>query len=171
MFNKVLLFVLVMVSVAKANMGVEVDPVAYGLNGYSGHLIYNTDLKFNADIGFFAMQFPEFAEPNKGFQSKFNGYGIKLNYQDKTISRFFAGINYGKSQFTIEQTSTAVTKTADIQTLGLQFGYQFGNDGFYIKPWIGFDKLLNRPKLNFNSGEYNFPEINIFPTVHLGYSF
>lgn len=171
MYKMLLLSLLLMAGVAQANVGLEIDPIAYGLNGYSAHLLYNSDFMVNVDLGTFAMQVPEFAEQNKGFQSKFNGYGIKLNYQGKSASGMFAGINYGTSRFDIEQTSTSVTQAVDVQTLGVQFGYRFGNDGFYIKPWIGFDKLLNRPRLDFSGTEYRFPEINIFPTVHLGYSF
>lgn len=168
---KIMLSIMLLVGVAKANVGVEVDPIAYGLNGYSAHFLYNGSYGVNLDLGVFAMQVPELAEQNKGFQSSFNGYGIKLNYQGKSATGPFAGFNYGTSRFDVEQTTTKATQTVDIHTFGVQFGYCFGNDGFYIKPWIGFDKLLNRPQLDFSGTVYSFPEINVFPTVHLGYRF
>lgn len=170
--KKAILVVVMMVSsFAKAGFEFEVDPLAYLLEGYSGHLIYDTEKGVSVDLGAFGLKIPDSMEPKDGFDTSFTGYGVKLAYYGKSIDGAFWGLSYGTTDYEVEQTSSHAKQKLNVQSAGVQFGYRFGKKNLFVKPWIGFDKILNAENLNFNGTEYKVPEFNIFPTVHLGYSF
>lgn len=158
-------------SVARAGLEVEVDPIAYLSKSYSGHILYDTGWGVRIDLGAFGMEMPEFAEPNEGFKTKFTGYGVKLQYYGKSTDGTFVGVSYGTSRFNVEHEMTKATGEVDLRSAGVQIGYRFGKEGFYVTPWIGFDKILGDRKIDVGGKAYEFPEISVFPTVHLGYRF
>ncbi|KHD87009.1 MAG: hypothetical protein OM95_16810 [Bdellovibrio sp. ArHS] len=170
MLKKILLL-LFLSSSAQAQWALEVDPLAYLAKGYSGHLIYQSSYGFSIDLGAFGMDFPDFAEPHDGFNTRFKGYGVKINYHGSRLDGAYWGVSGGTNEFEIEQTTTYEKQNTTINSVGVQFGYRWGQNGFYISPWIGFDYVIDPPTLQFSSKSYEFPKVNVFPTVHLGYQF
>lgn len=170
MLRRILLLLLLSCS-AQAQWAFEIDPLAYFSKGYSGHLIYQTSNGFSFDLGAYGMEFPDFAEPYEGFKTRFTGYGVKIIYHGRSKDGAFWGIGAGTNDFEVEETAPLTTQTGTFNSAGIQTGYRWGKQGFYVTPWIGIDYILNPPKLQFSSRTYDFPRVNIFPTVHIGYQF
>jgi hypothetical protein len=62
----------------KSRFELEIDPIAYVLNGYSVHGIYVFN-KTRFDIGVFGIEQPEGFDGNDGFKVKIQGVGAKIN--------------------------------------------------------------------------------------------
>lgn len=151
---------------------VEVDPIAYFFKGYSVHVskeLGQTGLVL--DLGVFAMDVPDDVEANKDFDTKFDGYGFKLNYTGDQPDGFFAGISGGINNLYATEKVSHEEQQESVGSVGVQAGYRFGNEGFYIQPWIGINYLLNDVTFKINNKEYNQERVQFFPTVHLGYQF
>ncbi|MEO7049822.1 MAG: hypothetical protein ABI091_31245, partial [Ferruginibacter sp.] len=66
----------------------EVDPLAYVLNGYSVHGSYNYN-HFKYDVGFYGIQVPTELDNNKNFTTKSIGFGLKVAYLFKYVNGFY----------------------------------------------------------------------------------
>lgn len=154
-----------------AKWEVEIDPLAYLAKGHSFHLRQHWQNGMSLDLGVFGLEVPEFAETNKNYVSRFDGYGFKLSYHGSNPEGWFAGIGGGRSLIKATQKITQESQTLHTTSVGAHLGYRFGKEDFYITPWIGFDWTLNPENLQFQNETYKVAPFSIFPTIHLGYRF
>lgn len=161
----------------KAHFDVELDPIAYALNGFSVHLGYQKN-SFRYDAGVFGLDEPSSFSVNKDFTVKLKGFGFKAIYLGNKPGGWFAGVGTDYGFVNATHKLTGEQKKGNTLGIGINGGYRilFGKaaekgSGFYISPWLGIDKvfLVNKPA--FTGAEYKEQNIRFFPTVHLGWRF
>lgn len=155
---------------------VEIDPIAYLLNGYSFHGIYVHN-KTRTDLGVFGILQPEGYGGNDGFRVKTQGVGTKLNYLLNKSETLFTGVGFGYSQNNIELIETSESQSQKILGVGIHAGYRwfpliktekyFKN--LYLAPWCSIDYNLALNDVNFVNQSYKQKPFSFFPTVHIGY--
>jgi len=160
-----------------ARLEVEVDPLAYVLNGYSVHLGV-TYGKFRSSVGTFRIKQPSFQLDNEAFSVYSSGFDLKTDYLFGKTKGFHAGIQltYGKDKIGLKE-------SADRENLwGLNIGarggyrFMFGKaenkyKGFYINPWLALIYSTNAKTISKGGEEYKQPSAFIFPAVHIGWRF
>ncbi|MCB0494207.1 MAG: hypothetical protein KDC93_17510 [Cyclobacteriaceae bacterium] len=156
----------------------EIDPIAYGLQGYSMHGIY-VNRRIRTDIGVFGIKQPEGYGGNKGFQVMTHGIGLKLNYLLNEKETWFGGIGTGYAVNSIERKETNETHAQKVVSVGFHLGYRWfafkSKDSawknLYLAPWCSVDYNSPLRKINFNDAAYKQQTLSFFPTVHVGYKF
>lgn len=156
----------------------EIDPIAYALNGYSVHAIYAPG-RFRFDAGVYGIEVPQGMEANEGFTTMHLGFGVKANYLLTGITGLFVGVGGGYS--TVEATHNESGTTAIGHTIGagVHIGYRFflmkdrsgAPGGLYLAPWVGLDRNFHTEEVAFSGMDYTQSDWQVFPTVHIGYRF
>ncbi len=160
----------------KKTWEIEVDPLAYLLNGYSVHGVYNHDhLRF--DLGVFGIEQPASLTGKKDFKVMTRGYGLKVNYLIKRVNGAYAGIDFGYAANEVTARETAEKDTGHNLSAGAHLGYRFFLfprqknmlNGFYLTPWAGisYNHVYDKVRLN----NYEEGNLGFFATFHLGYRF
>ncbi|HYK76801.1 MAG TPA: hypothetical protein VEV16_07480 [Daejeonella sp.] len=157
---------------------IEADPIAYLLNGYSIHGIYQIK-RIRLDAGVYGIQVPEGFQSNKGYKLRNEGFGLKAQYLFNGINGFYAGVDagYGKLRANLQETNEQASGTS-IST-GVNVGYKLflqkdkqGNpNGFYLNPWMGLSYNFYPNEVKFANRNYKNDHLGFFPTVHVGYRF
>lgn len=155
---------------------VEVDPIAYALNGYSVHGVY-VYKSVRTDLGIFGLQQPESYNGNKGFRVNSGGAGLKVQYLLNERQTWFTGIGIGYGEHTITHAETGQRSMEKTLGLGVNLGYRwflFAQsksllNGLYLSPWasVDYNKVIQSTK--FEGLNYSSAAFSIFPTVHIGY--
>lgn len=156
----------------------EIDPIAYLLNGYSAHGIYQVN-HLRYDLGVFGIEQPESYHGNKGYSLMSRGLGAKATYLIKGIPGFYTGLGAGLAFHDAQNTTTLEKADGTSASLGIILGYRlfFKNvkspdlKGFYITPWASFDYNWHFRKIDFANYDFKQKAFSIFPTIHLGYRF
>lgn len=155
-----------------ANLFIEVDPFAYGLNGYSLHVGAQGN-GFRFQVGAFEAEYPDEFKENDDFDVTQGGYGIKLDYYGKSTDGAFIGIEYGKTTGDYELKSSGNTEEQTLNFVGIRTGYKYSvTNAFYVTPWIAIDKYTSdTSNIVIDNETYRTNSWQIFPTLHLGYEF
>ena len=166
------LLIMLTPSPAYSQVEVEADPIAYVLNGYSGHLAYVFD-PARVSIGVFGVDVPQFFHGNEGWELRSRGVTVKVDYLIPTLNGLFIGLDMGyqRSEFTLE--SAEGIEKRDLFGAGIRTGYRyfFGNTGFYVVPWISVSYQFNAEDIVINSETFEQGQVQVFPTLHLGWHF
>jgi len=157
---------------------VEIDPIAYLLQGYSLHGVYVYD-RIRTDLGVFGITQPEGYGGNDGFQVKTQGLGVKVNYLLDENERWFAGIGMGYSNNRITLQGTNETHNQNVFGVGIHAGYRWfvtENEvsafrNLYLAPWCSVDYNHTVNDVSFTAKKYKQHPVSFFPTVHIGYRF
>lgn len=158
---------------AKADVYIEADPIAYGLNGHSVHLGYEGG-GLRIQTGIFKAEFPDSYKENDKFNVTQGGYGFKIDLYGKKEEGLFWGFEYSKTKVTLAFAGSEVER--DVDLAGIRFGYKIMlSRSWYLTPWIGIDKDISNSdgerKIQINQEVYKLREFTLFPTVHLGIEF
>lgn len=161
-----------------SRLEIEIDPIAYILQGYSFHGIFAYN-RLRTDLGVFAIVQPEGFTGNKGFQVNTNGFGLKVNYLLNEKQTWYTGIGFGYSNNNIKQLKTDKTQSESVFGFGLHLGYRwfmFKNvsnkfRSLYLSPWFSIDYNFPLNSIYFDGDDYTQKAITFFPTIHIGYKF
>ncbi|MFC0186133.1 hypothetical protein SAMN04515674_12362 [Pseudarcicella hirudinis] len=163
------------------SFGVEVDPVAYILKGYSLHGIYQPFSNWSFDLGVFGIEEPEGYSGNSGFRVTHKGFGVKAHYHfnGKTTRGLYTGFSFGYSRTEAVYKQSGESAGGHGLGFGPHIGYRFFLNkpkegiqrGLYITPWVGVDYSLPAEKIDFEKQKYQESRWTFFPTVHFGYRF
>jgi len=177
--NKILLifFVLPLYLIAQETKqsawDIDIDPLAYLLNGYSVHLGYEAS-NIRYDIGVFGLTVPEWSHGKENFEHLFNGFGMKADYLFDDFGGLFLGSSFsvGFHEYKHLPSSKSISQTH--YSLSGRTGYRFFiGDHFMISPWFSVGYQLNDTKQIVIENE-PFKEkskIRYFLTVHVGWKF
>ena len=162
-------------AVASSSVEIEVDPIAYALSGYSGHIGYVL-AEFKFDFGAAKEKFSDSATKaflgNQGFSSQFESVGAKLDFVGATQTGLHMGLQWDRSRWTYTATSSQTSANNTVQTVGPRIGYRIGPGRFYLDPWIAFLAVASgRSHVAVGTQTYQPQKFVIFPTVHLGIRF
>lgn len=156
---------------APIHVDVEIDPIAYALDGFSLHVGLNKG-RYRLDLGAFGLAMPEFVHGQDGFDASFAGFGGKFDvalHEDGWGP--FASLEGAYTRLTVRDRQT--TQSADDPALGVgvRVGWRFNVvDNFYVVPWVGVGYRFGSD-VNVAGRVFENNNITVFPTVHLGYRF
>lgn len=152
-------------------LDIEIDPIAYGLSGYSLHAGFGRE-NFRLDIGIFGLKAPTSFHGNDNYELDYKGYGAKIDYLFGSYDGLFVGLE--ASSTNIEHTLKSTGETADRTQIafGPRIGYRFFlNKNITITPWIGMGFNLETDDVTLSGETFDQDPITLFPTVHVGWKF
>ena len=147
---------------------VEVDPIAYALDGYSLHVGLGAGA-WRVDLGAFAATLPEVAHGQTGFDASFSGFGMKL---DRTFGEdgmgLALGLEAGLSHLLVRRDDRAAVMR--LGTVTARVGYRLPlGEHFFVMPWVGVGAYLGARDVAVGDATWAQPVALVFPTVHVGY--
>lgn len=156
----------------------EVDPIAYALNGYSFHAIVVKN-RVRTDLGVFGIEQPEGYSGNNGYHIKSKGVGMKVNYLVDAKQHWFAGIGFGYANNQVRLNETGETVQQGVASVGVHAGYRWfmfpqksnALRNLYVTPWMSIDYNTTTNRIKFEDSGYKQKSFTLFPTVHIGYRF
>jgi hypothetical protein len=160
---------------ARAQMEIEVDPVAYALKGYSVHVGEVMGEKSRVQVGAFGYEIPKFYGGNDDFSRRGNGVTVKY---DRFLGRrrtkgLFVGLdgNFTRTRYTLDATGEKTYRN-DV-TIGLRVGYRFEvGSHLYVTPWFSCGYVFNPgPPVVIDGQRFDRNSFGFFPTVHVGWRF
>lgn len=152
---------------------IEVDPIAYALNGFSVHGGYTTG-SWRFDLGIFGLEFPDWAHDNKAFTSSFIGAGWKADrFLNGEPNGLFIGAEGGITRLEATHQASDTDRSRLNYSLGLRGGYRWntGLGNVYVTPWLGLGFALNSKDITVDSDTYEAAVFQPFPTIHIGWKF
>jgi hypothetical protein len=153
-------------------MDIDIDPIAYALNGFSVHAGFNTQ-HIRYDIGLFGIEVPEAFHGNEGFNNYMWGAGAKADYYFKgTKSGLFTGFGIDLTNSRVRLDETGSESSAIQFAAGMNIGYKVSiTNHLFIKPWFGLSYLFNSEDVVMDGRTFEQASIRPFPTVHIGWMF
>ncbi|MEZ4473503.1 MAG: hypothetical protein R3F60_22485 [bacterium] len=147
---------------------VEVDPVAYALDGFSLHVGLGR-AAWRLDLGAFAATMPVFAHGQDGFDVAFSGFGVKL---DRTFGAegmgLALGVDAGLARVRVARGELASEVLQG--TVGARVGYRLPlGQHFFLMPWVGVGAYVGDDRVPVGDATFEQARAFVFPTVHLGY--
>lgn len=155
----------------------EVDPLAYLLNGYSLHTAV-TYSGFRSSLGIYGIQPPDFFLPNDAFSVYTSGVDLKTDYLFGDIKGFYAGLQLTYSKDRIGLKESDFREDLWGLNIGMRMGYRFmfgkkenQYKGLYLTPWIALMYNPSADTVQHQTEEYRQAPWVPFPTIHLGWRF
>jgi len=152
---------------------VEVDPIAYALDGYSLHVGVTHD-RWRFDLGAFAIGVPEAVHGNDGFSASFDGIGAKVQYFPLAPARrLFVGVGADMARLLVERDGSQLAERTTGVSAGVHVGWRIGLPyDLYLTPWVSVGyALTGADPITLGGATFEQSPWTIFPTVHLGYTF
>ncbi|MEM9488060.1 MAG: hypothetical protein AAGC55_02885 [Myxococcota bacterium] len=148
---------------------IEVDPIAYALEGYSFHVAIGWD-RVRLDLGAFGLAIPEAFHSNEGVDGSFRGFGAKLDLFPWARQRgAFIGVQTGISTLTAREKASGVSADGTAVEVSVRVGYRFElAGGFFVSPWIGIG-YARGDDITVGESTWETNPLIVFPTVHIGY--
>ncbi|MDT8447216.1 MAG: hypothetical protein RRB13_10040 [bacterium] len=152
----------------RAGWELEVDPFAYGLKGYSGHLAWAAS-DWRVDAGVFGLETPT-GYYQEHWVVKMDGYGAKLHFLSD--GAFFWGLAAGGGHLTFGRDDLASEQVRNFTSSGLEAGWRFGTGNWYWVPWVGVNRFaIAGEPVDWAGDTLEMPGWQVFPTIHLGFRF
>lgn len=160
----------------KKTFEIEIDPIAYVMNGYSIHGVYNYN-RIRFDLGFFGIEQPSSITGNTDFKTMTTGFGLKVNYLLSGVRGTYAGVDIGYAENEVSNNTNEIKDTGHSISFGGHIGYRFflfakkenALSGLYLTPWAGLSYNLIYDEVKFEN--YKEGNLGYFATLHLGYRF
>ncbi|MEX0648020.1 MAG: hypothetical protein WEA56_02525 [Balneolaceae bacterium] len=152
---------------------IEIDPIAYGFNGFSVHGGYLTGA-WRFDLGIFGLDLPEWLHGNENFNASFVGAGWKADrFFSGKPDGFFAGAEGGISKMEVVHKAGNTRRNQVSYSLGVRGGYRWstGLGNLYMTPWLGLDFTLNPKDITIDGDTFESSVFQPFPTIHVGWKF
>jgi hypothetical protein len=159
-------------SPAAAQVEVEVDPIAYALNGFSLHVAKVLG-SVRVNVGTFGIEVPSSIHGNDGWSERMRGAGVKVDYLGSRIDGWFVGVDGGYMRNRYALTATGESEARDVIGVGVRAGYRLplGGRGLYVAPWVGLSYEFNGDDVAIDGQSFDRTGVRLFPTVHVGWRF
>jgi hypothetical protein len=148
---------------------VEVDPIAYALDGYSLHVGVGSG-RYRFDVGNFALGMPQWLHGQDGFDARFGGFGVKLDaYLNPAQTGGFVGLESAYTLISVVDRRSGQQGTGRGVSAGVRVGWRFElASGFYATPWVGVGYRFGE-EVAAGGRAFEMSPWTVFPTVHIGY--
>ena len=155
-----------------AQVEVEVDPMAYAMDGFSLHLARMFG-PVRMNVGTFGIRVPEFVHGNEGWTNTMRGVGVKVDHVGSSQAGLFAGIEGGVMRMKYDRAASTSPETRTVVGIGVRAGHRtfIGDRGLYVAPWIGVGYNMNGDPVQVDGAEFERSALSIFPTIHVGWRF
>lgn len=159
---------------AAAQWEVEVDPFAYMVSGYSGHIARQLlDGRARLQLGLFAADVPSAFHGEDDFDFSLRGVTLKADYFFAGHTQgWFVGLDsgYTKGRYRLKETRESTEQY--FSSVGARTGYRFElGENFYVTPWVSLSYLLDAEDVVISGNQFDRDTVEVFPTVHLGWRF
>lgn len=151
---------------------VEVDPIAYALDGYSVAVGASTeDLRYEAEV--FGLRVPEEVHGNPGFTQRVRGVSLKASYYPTgTDGGVFVGadVDLASTRLTHDGTdaSTVETRLGAGVTAGVRIHL---TPDLYVKPWGGVSHTFAATDVAVSGRTFRRDPWSLFPALSVGWRF
>jgi hypothetical protein len=154
------------------HLDVEVDPTAYVLGGFSVHAGAGRG-HLRLDLGAYAMDVPEWAHGQEGFDLSFWGFGAKLQWFPLAEQRgLLLDVGGGFQREAITLHDTGERTRTNVVGIGVSAGWRFWlPHGFYATPWVALDYDLGASDVMLGGKTFHAPSISPFAAIHVGFRF
>lgn len=157
---------------AEAQTEVEMDPVAYALKGYSGHIGKVFGARNRIQAGAFGLEIPKFYGGNQNFTLRGNGGTLKYDrFLKKGTKGLFAGVDgsFTRTRYTLDATGETTYRNGI--SIGPRVGYRFElGKHLYLTPWFSCGYVFNPgPAVVVGGKTFDRSSFGFFPTVHIGW--
>ncbi|HET9239137.1 MAG TPA: hypothetical protein VFO10_17895 [Oligoflexus sp.] len=149
---------------------VEVDPIAYAMQGFSVHLGLSPAYG-RWDLGVYGMKLPSDVVDNDNFEASFRGAGVKWDLKRADERGWFLGIEGGWSEQKFVHIPSSEELKLNEYSYGVRGGYRFIISSVTITPWLGLGYSPNTDNIVIAGDELKRSRYTVFPTVHIGYLF
>lgn len=157
---------------AAAQVEVEVDPLAYALNGFSLHVAKILGVT-RLNVGTFGIDIPHLLHGNDGWSSRMRGVGVKWDYLGSNPDGFFVGLEggYMRTEYTLD--AAAASEKRNVVGMGVRGGYRIplGRSGLYVVPWAAVSYNLHGDDVVVGSEAFDRSRVAIYPLFHIGWRF
>jgi hypothetical protein len=157
---------------AAAQTEIEVDPVAYALNGYSFHVARILGAT-RLNVGTFGIDVPRMLHGNDGWSSRMRGVGVKWDYLGSDPDGFFAGLEVGYMRMRYTLDAVAATETRGVIGTGVRAGYRvpLGRSGLYVVPWAAVSYNIDGDDVVVGGEAFDRSRVSVYPLLHFGWRF
>lgn len=158
---------------AQASVEVEADPIAYAVNGYSGHLAAFLTERVRAQVGAFGADVPEWLHGNDGFDIRTRGVTVKMDrYFSMRREGTFIGLDGDYSRVRYRHDESGESTSRNLYGLGPRIGYRFNlGSRLFVVPWMSVRYVFNTSDVTLGGERLEESEVAVFPTVHIGFRF
>lgn len=169
----VALLLLLVPAAASAQVEVEADPIAYAVNGYSGHLAAFLTDRGRAQVGAFGADIPEWLHGNDGFDVRTRGVTAKVDrFLSSSRAGTFLGLDGDYSRVRYRHEDSGETLSRNLYGLGPRIGYRFNvGERLFVVPWVSVRYVFNTRDVALGGEVLEESEYSVFPTVHIGFRF
>jgi hypothetical protein len=149
---------------------VEIDPLAYALDGYALHAGDGWG-RWRVDLGAFAIAVPKFVHGNEHFDVSFDGYGAKVHYYVFAEQYGgFIGADCGMARSLVRVKSSDLAAGDRQVNVGVNAGWRFDlGAGLYATPWLGVGYAFGAEDVVLAGNTFEPGRVTFFPAVHVGY--
>lgn len=155
------------------HLALEVEPVAYLLNGAGIHGRYQyNNMRYSVEV--FGVDIPGSLHGNNGFDASV--YGVELHFEyffRDSEDGYFLGPEIGISNFEITHQESGVSRNRTQYGAGLRGGYRWytGLGELYLAPVAGVVYTLNSTDIEIEGDVYESGPVTPFATLGIGWSF
>lgn len=152
---------------------VEVEPVAYILNGAGIHGRYQRG-GWRYSLELFGVEIPESLHGNEGLKATTRGAELHFEYFfDDAPAGFFFGPEVGIGRFEVTHRETGTARDRIQYSAGLRGGYRWftGLEDLYLAPVAGLVTTLNPADMEVEGETFESGPVTPFVTVGIGWSF
>ena len=161
----------------RPSLEMEVDPLAYLLNGYSLHTAV-TYSAFRSSIGIYGIKTPGFLLPNDAFLVYTSGVDLKTDYFFRDLKGFYTGLQLTYSKDRVGLKESNYREDLWGLNIGIRTGYRFmfgkrenQYKGLYLTPWIALMYNPSAKTVQHRNQQYQQASWVPFPTIHIGWRF
>jgi hypothetical protein len=157
---------------ASAQVEIEVDPVAYAMNGYSLHVARILGAT-RLNVGVFGIDVPHLLHGNDGWSSRMRGAGVKWDYLGDDANGFFVGVEGGYMRMRYTLDAESARENRDVVGVGLRAGYRvpIGRSGLYVVPWAAVSYSIDGDDVVIGASTFDRSPVAVYPLLHIGWSF
>lgn len=154
----------------RVTLDLEVDPLAYALDGYSVHAGVRVQ-RLRFDLGAFGLTVPKLFATNPDLDERYDGYGVKIDYR-LADGRWvpFVGVSGSRVLLRLTEERSGLALAEWRASFAVRTGLEIDIvAGFYLTPWVSLGYELPSSRLTLGREVYERSPWRIFPTVHLGW--
>ena len=157
---------------ASAQVEIEVDPLAFALDGFSLN-VGTVFGQLRASVGTFGIDVPHSLHRRDGFDMTMRGAGLKVDWLGKDAWGWFAGADASYYRNSYVAHDLRQTSQREEYVFGVRGGYRLpiGRSGLYLAPWVGVGFNFPEGDIHFNGKTFENRAITVLPALHIGWRF
>lgn len=158
---------------AERGLALEVEPVAYALDGMGGTVAYRQGA-WSVNIEGFTLTVPESLHGNAGFEASTAGGELQVErFLGRSPDGFYLGSEVGVSRLEVTHPESGDTESRVGISVGARFGYEWRTNfgGLYLSPVAGVSYSLASDDVSVGGETFERTPVTPWATVGIGWRF